>query len=152
MKAVGQNNVVVLNISKKGSQVLVVPEDKDKFCMSIEAAIEACHVYEQVQSRFKDQVDRLQEHLAVWLENHTSKLSKVFLTLKQGGFLFIIVTKRSKFDSNLHDCVSDLILDIANDPEFSVINFDSQVLPPMDSDFLAAFINPNWTLEYKFSD
>ncbi len=138
-----------LRITGKNSQVVIEPEDRDLFVMFVQEAIEACKVYQDYKNIFEKQLEHLKDLLGRWASEHLTKLDGAFLTLLNGRFLFVVVTKQQAFDPALEDELSSLDINIAQDENCSQLNVDVQALPKCDKDAYMSFCNPKWTLEYQ---
>ena len=147
-----QSGTVVLNIDRAEDRVLVRPEDNDLFTLRVKEAIEACKIFENLKSRFKEQLDSLKNRLGVWIEDHPDKIQHAILTLREDTFLFLVVMQQIQFDDDMEDDLSDLILEIASAPEYSAINFDAQVLPHCSEAYYQSFCNPSWVFTYRKRD
>ncbi len=135
--------------SQKDSEVVIVPEDEDRFVVSVEDAIIACRIHEQFKTLFQKQLNHLNDLLGKWLQGQCSKVYKAFLTLQDARMLFLVVMKEKQYDSQLEDQLTDIELSIAQDPECSQIDLDVQSLPLCGEDCYTSFCNPEWVLEYK---
>jgi len=141
-----------LRISDAGRQVLVEPEDSDKFVLYVEEAIHACRIMKEYEELFHKQLQYLKNYLGKWACEHKDKVNKTFLTLHGGRMLFLVVTKNSTFDPELEDSLTDLDLNVARDPECSQINLDIQAVPQCQEEGYVSFCNPEWLLEFSMPD
>lgn len=149
MRVPTQNEPVVLNIQRTDRQVVVIPQDGDRFCMRVDQAVLACKVFNDYVDRFRDQVNYLKDVLGRWIDTHTANVDKAFLTLRDGRFYLLLVMKGYEFDDELEDAISDLLLSVSKDPLCNLIEFSAQALPSCDEDCYMSFCTPEWTVEYR---
>ena len=143
-----KSDPIRLLISEADRNVVVEPEDNDKFVLRVKEAIVACRVLADYKSLFEGQLDHLKNILGAWASKRKEKIHKVFLTLQDARMLFLVVTKQQTYDTQLEEELADLDLEIAQDPECSKINLDVQALPYCAEDSYISFCNPEWVLEY----
>ena len=141
-----------LTCTKKGSQVLVEPADRDLFMMRMDEAIKACRIYVERVKSFEDQLDELLNHLGGWIVRHQDKIHKAFLTLQDARLLFLVVLKGQVYDCKLEDELADLDIAVAQDESYSEITLDAQALPLCDDNGYLSFCNPGWIMEYSLPD
>ncbi len=143
---------IKLIYSEGNTQVVIEPEDQDRFVLRVEEAIRACRVYDEFRSLFEKQLDHLKNMLGGWLRQQHEKTQKAFLTLQDDRMLFVVVMARKEYDPDLEKDLTELELRIAQDQECSQINLDVQALPSCDEHCYESFCNPTWTLEYVKPD
>jgi len=141
-----------LVFSERDAHVVIEPADEDRFVMRVNEAIEACRVYEEFQSLFRQQLDYLKNTLGTWRREHMHAIEKAFLTLQDDRMLFLVVMAEKGYDSTLEDDLTELELRIAQDPACSRIKLDVQALPSCDEHAYVSFCNPAWMLEYTSSN
>ena len=145
-----KSNIIQLLWSEKDSMVVVEPQDQDRYCLKVEDAIEACRIYQKEnRALFHSQLQDTLNRLGQWARNHRGKLQKVFLTTRDAGLLFLLVTKRKTFDEDLETSLTKLDLEIAQDKKFSEIRLSVQALPNCDENNYSSFFNPQWILQFK---
>jgi len=139
-----------LKWSEKDRKMLLVEDaDEERFCMAIDEAIDACKVHDRrKQTLFRRQFDALLAFLSDWSCERRDKLTKVLLTIRDAGLLFLLVTKRKSYDEELEDELTQLDLQVAHDKAFSEILLSVQALPLCDENSYDSFCNPERTLEY----
>jgi hypothetical protein len=147
-----QNDPVVLSIGREEDRVLVIPQDRDLFLMRVKEAVEACRIFDRFKVRFEEQLDSLKDKLGEWIEQHSDRVQHAFLTLREDTFWFVVVMQGVRFDDDLEGDLSELVLEIASNPEFSAINFDAQMLPFCSEACYKSFCNPAWSIEYRKRD
>ncbi|MCK4913303.1 MAG: hypothetical protein KAI59_06835 [Planctomycetes bacterium] len=138
-----------LKWSQKGGTVIVEDADEDRFCMTIEDAIEACRVYDKEKRlAFRKQFNMLLEFLGSWCYERKGKIQKIFLTIRDAGLLFLVVTKSKIYDEQLEEELTLLDIEIANNEKFSEILLSVQSLPCCNDSNYSSFCYPERTLEY----
>jgi len=149
MAVANKQKPIPLTWMQKDRQVIIEPEDRDKFCMTVEDAIDACKVYDrQKKALFRKQFDMLLDFLGGWSYQRKSKLAKVFLTVRDAGLLFLVVLKRKTYDEDFEEELTQLDLKIANSRDFSEILLSVQSLPLCSQSNYDSFCYSERTLEY----
>lgn len=150
MAVVNKQEYIQLKWSERDHKIILVEDaDEDRFSMSVVEAIEACKVYERgKQAIFPKQFKRLLNFLGEWAYQRENKLEKVFLTIRDAGLLFLVVTINKTYNEDFEEELSQLDLDVANSDNFSEIQLSVQALPFCDKNGYDSFCNPERTLEY----
>lgn len=143
-------NVIELHCQNSGGHVRVVPPDRDLMTLPVELAIEACRAFKH-QIEFNDQFSMLLDHLAKWMAQHRDRVSQAYLTTRDAGLLFLVIQSSSHYDSDLEDELTNLDLDVANDPDFSRVMLNVLGLPAVDEESIRSFLNPKVILQYKMN-
>lgn len=150
MPVANKQEYIRLKWSEKERVVLIEDGDEDRFSMTVEEAIESCKVYErEKQTIFRKQFKMLLDFLGAWSFKRKGKLAKIFLTIRDAGLLFLVVTRRKTYDDNLERELTELDVEIARSEDFSEIWLSVQALPLCDKNGYDSFCNSEWTLEYK---
>ncbi len=96
-----------------------------------------------------DKLKLLQRELARWL-NGRSDISNAYLTVRDGGFLFLVVKNDASYSESLEDELSELDIQLANDKLINSLSVDVLALPHasavavdtfIDSIFVVQFVN-----------
>lgn len=138
-----------LRYSEKDAQVLVEPEDQDRFILCVQEAIMACRILAEYKILFEKQLNYLKNLLGEWARDRKNKIHKVFLTLQDARMLFLVVMKEAAYDPVLEEELTALDLKIARDPNCSKISLDVQAMPFCGEEGYISFCNPRWILEYS---
>lgn len=141
-------NIIELHFQNEGGQVRIVPPDRDVMAMPIEMAIEACRAFRS-QIRFKDQFDLLVNRLAAWIGQWRSELAAAYLTIRDFGLLFLVVTRSKEFHSQIEEAVTDLDLEIAQDDDYDLIRLAMHVLPICDPELVQSFLSRDMALQFN---
>lgn len=143
-------NVIELHFANQGGDVRVVPPDRDIMAMPIELAIEACRAFKQ-QIEFRDQFVLLVSRLGGWISERWPELSSAYLTLRDSGLLFLVVTKDGKFNEAIEAAITELDMEVAQDSDYSLIRFGVHVLPACDHDSVQSFLSRQMVMDLKVS-
>lgn len=147
MATVCDKEPIQLQYCEKDRKVVVTPSDNDRFVLSVEEAAMACRSMKQLLV-FNDQFEHLLSHLAQWMEDHKSKIKKAFVTVRDAGLMFLLVQNQVRFDGEFEDILSDLDIEIAQNPEYSLIHLSVLALPNCSQEGYESFLSPTYTLEY----
>jgi len=149
MAVANRQEYIRLKWLERDRKILVEDADEDRFSMTVEEAIEACKVYErEKQPLFRKQFKMLLDFLGEWSFKRRNKLAKVFLTIRDAGLLFLVVTKRKTYDESFEEELTQLDIEVANKEDFSGILLSVQALPLCSSSNYDSFCYPERTLEY----
>ena len=149
MAVANRQEYIRLKWLERDRKILVEDADEDRFSMTVEEAIEACRVYErEKQPLFRKQFKMLLGFLGEWSFKRRNKLAKVFLTIRDAGLLFLVVTKRKTYDEGFEEELTQLDIEVANKEDFSRILLSVQALPLCSSSNYDSFCYPERTLEY----
>lgn len=140
---------VELHCQNLDGQVRIVPPDNDIMVLSVESAIKACRAFNE-QIVFKNQFDLLLERLAGWIGRHHAKIADAYLTVRDSGLLFLAVQQTAAHDTPLDDALTQLDLEVANDPDFSLISMAVHSIPRAAQATIESFVSPKLSLRYRF--
>ena len=148
-----QHSHILLPWSEKDKRVVIEDADEDRFSLTVEEAIEACSVYhKEKRAQFRRQFHDLLDFLGKWTYARRTEIFKAFLTIRDAGLLFLVVSRGKKYDPVFEDELTKLDITIANSEEFSEIQMSVQALPFCGAPNYDSFCNPDLTLEYKVRD
>lgn len=140
---------VRLNFREKDCQVIVIPDDNDLFCTTVDKAIKACKAYDEMTRCSEQFKTMLCEKLASWIKNHKDNIEQAFVTVTESGALFLVVRKSMKFDREFTYALADLDMKIAQDPELNLIKLSVLSLPHSSEEEYGTFLNPSSTFQYR---
>lgn len=135
-------HIIQLTYNDQGT-VVVTPRDEDRFALTIDAAIQACAIHvqrEQQLTRFRLLLNRLAEWLRC--QEPKNKISRALLTERDGMLLFLVIMRGTRFDPELENDLTQLELDILDDPQLKDFPFTVMALPQLDEEQLKSFVNP----------
>jgi hypothetical protein len=139
--------VMQLTWEHKDGNIVVTPSNQDRFLIKIGRAIEILRQHQR-QQQFEKQFDLLLKELASWLEKHEGRWSRAFLTAGESTLRFIVVRGQVKFESDLTDALSDLGVEVANDPDLELIQLSTRALPLVTEEALQSFLDASFTIEF----
>jgi len=138
---------VWLKWSDKQMHIMIEDKDHDKYTRTVGEAIAACRAYERI-AEFRQQFEALLNLLKKWLNERPDKVDKAFLTVRDRGLLFLVVTKEVRYDDKLEDELVELDLAIGNNNDFSEIDLEVLALPQTEEDNYGSFCYPEYTLKF----
>lgn len=145
--AMQPRSVSYLKYEDRDGSVVVTPDDEDRFMITVEAAIRACQAYHQ-QAVFRMQFKQTLQKVAEWLRAHESHVGQAYVTVRDAGLLFLVVRKQPQYDSGFEDDLTDLDLQIAQDPDLNLIRLSVLAIPPCTDDGVNSFLMHDYLL-YK---
>ncbi len=139
---------IILDFKGTGRQVLVKPENNDLFFMSVQRAAQACQMADQAYA-FGLQFRSLLDKLAAWITSHRKQIGTAFVTLRDGGFLFLVIQKKAVLDMDFEKEMTELDLEIASDESWKLLRLNVLALPACTEDSQAAFLyaDETWTFQ-----
>lgn len=154
MPATEQTNVrdqvpIQLSWEHKDGDIVVTPSNHDRFLIKVGRAIELLRQHQR-EEQFEKQFQLLQKQLVRWLERHQGQWHQAFLTAGESTLRFIVVRRAARFDADLTDALSDLGVEIANDPDLDLIKLATRALPMASEEAVQSFLDPSFTIEYKW--
>lgn len=123
----------------------VNPRDKQRFQIQKDRAIALL----QLATNADAQLGLLLRKLAEWMRSNSASVTTAYLTLRDGRFSFVVISKTPQCDDALEDAVSNIDFEIANDPDLDVVRMNAIVLPPASSTAISSFIDPRFQLQYR---
>ncbi|MEQ1891017.1 MAG: hypothetical protein ABL998_00605 [Planctomycetota bacterium] len=141
-----EGRVIQLDASRRGGVVTVTPEDENRFNLRVEEAIAACQKWvddRQARRRFDLLLTRLQD----WVLQR-GDLRDAYLTMRDGGFVFLTVRKEATYDAKFEDELTTLDVELAHDQDLRC-EVDVLAMPPASDAALQSFLSPGLTLRFK---
>ena len=132
---------ILLDAEADGT-VTVVPPDKDRFVVSQGEAARACTLYEKAVKRCESQVNELLAVLHGWLQDRRDKIRTAYATFQASDSpLLLIVQKEVRYDAQLSDDLTELDIQVANDPRFDLLDFNVLAIPAVSRETAATFLS-----------
>lgn len=131
--------------------VVVTSDDEDRFAITVKEAIHACRVYQR-EEIFAHQFNILLKRLAIWLRTRQDEVADAFVTVRDNGLLFLVVRKSPHYDAGFEDDLTELDLEVAQDPNLDLIRLSVLAIPHASDDAIASFLVPGLTLEYPHAE
>ena len=149
-----QQQPIFLDVSLGGdTPVVVVPENQDRYVLSLKDAIEACVGSQQqpyaVFVEFQKQFQAMLDHVGAWLRQRQDKVHEAYLTVRDSDVLFLLVQKSPTYDRQIEDELTDLDLAIAQDESLGLVRLNVLAIPPAGEDGKSAFLIPDRVWEYR---
>lgn len=123
----------------ENDRVVVTPENEDRFALTMDEAVKACRAWESHQ-RFERQFRILIDVLKEWVQRHHDRVSQAHVTIRDGGLLFLVVMRKSHHDETLDESLTELDIEIANDPDLDLIRLSVLAIPNASEDNIASFL------------
>ncbi len=140
-------NPIVIDWFAEEEVIEVTGRDKSRFQVQKDVAIVVLRA-EQYRTRAVSQIDLLLERIGRWTNERRKLLRDIFLTVQDSSFLLVLVQKAAQHDERLEDALSELDVEIANDPDFELLKLNAILLPPASDEALMSFLNPHFLLSY----
>jgi hypothetical protein len=140
--------IIELHCEDREGRVRVVLPDRHVMVMPIEAAVQACGAFKD-QIVFSGQFQLLLDRLAGWIQQRRPIIESAYLTVRDAGLLFVVVRKDHSYDSAFEDQLTDLDLEIANDPDYSLIRLNVLTLPCVSQESVRSFLAAGNTFKYQ---
>jgi len=147
-QAAERQEMIRLHFRESDRKVYIECED-DRFVMSVEDAAAACRIVDRSGLlRFRKQFERLAERLAEWTLRHLDQVQTAMLTTRDAGLLFVVVRKTRPYDKDFERELTELDLEVAQDPNFDLICLSVLSLPECGPDGYQSFASERtWILE-----
>jgi len=139
-------SVLQLDWRNEGGIATVTPRDQDRYVVKVRTLVERLHKVGHIEA-FEEKLTLLQKELASWLVDRTD-VAKAFLTLRDGGLLFLIIKKNSDYNESLEDELTDLDIQLAKDRDLMPLSVDVLALPSVSDVAVSTFIDPDFTFSY----
>lgn len=144
------NKTVQLDWADEHGQITVTPRNQDRFTIKIRKAVEALQMADAAEA-FEGQLQLLLSELASWIQGETG-LREAHLTMQEGAFAFVVVTKTATYDSEFEDRLTDLDLAIAQDPDLDMIELNVTALPDVSQNAVESFLDSSFSMSYQMLD
>ena len=146
-----QLNPIFLNWQDNDNNVVVTPEDNDRFVLTVSEAVEACKARGN-ENKFGLQFNLLMRITAEWLKEHKDKISCSYLTVRDAGLLFLVVRKEISFNSDFEDLLTEFDIKIAQDPQLDLIDLSVLAIPNSNEAGISSFLKPGYTLTFRHAN
>lgn len=137
-----------LDYHGEGQKVIVTPQNQDRFMLSVREAAIACQMADDSNS-FIQQFKELLENLASWLKRHGSKVERAFVTIRDAGFVFLVVQRNKSYNREFEDLLTELDMSIAQDQNLNLIRLNVLALPKSSKESYESFLVPEHTWTYR---
>lgn len=135
-------SVVLLRYDDHAGTVCVEVTECDRIILATAEAARACGAYEE-QQRFQAQFQDLMAHLCRWSQEQSADVESAYITVRDGGLLFLVVRREAEYDRGFEDALTDLDAEIARDEDFNLIRLSVLALPHCPPESLESFLGDN---------
>ena len=80
-------------------------------------------------------------HLCRWTQEHVSDVESGYITVRDGGLLFLVVRRDTEYDRDFEDALTDLVSVVACDADFDLIRLSVLALPQCPPDAMQSFLS-----------
>ena len=133
-------SVVFLRYNDNAGKVCVEVAECDRIVLATAEAARACGAYEE-RKRFQSQFEELMARLCRWSQEHASDVESAFITVRDGGLLFLVVRREMEYERDFEDALTDLDAEIARDEELDLIRLSVLALPHCPPEALQSFLD-----------
>ena len=141
------SDLVDLHFEDETGKVRVTPDNDTLLLMSVEEAIIACRAFKK-QLEFKSQFDHLLNALGAWIKSRLHKISLAFLTTRDAGLLFLVVTAAANRDDELESDITELDMQVANEADYHLIDLSVLIIPNCPKDSVHSFLSRKMALRF----
>ena len=139
------SNAIEVDWFGEAEIIEVNPRDQQRFQIQKDRAISLL----QLATNADAQLALLRRKLGEWMRTHSSSIKTAFLTLRDHRFSFVVISRTPLCNDELEDAVSDVDLQIANDPDLDAVKMNAIVLPPASIEAIGSFLDNRFLLEYR---
>ncbi len=130
--------------------VLVTPQDEDRFMMNVEHAALACSIGQKFILPFRKQFEeRLLPLLAAWLQERQEAFCDAYVTLREGCLLFLVVRASVPYDRKFEEALVDLSMRVARDEDLDRIELQTLALPKVHQRVVESFLDSRMALQFQ---
>lgn len=147
IEVTGQGNRRIEVSKDMAIKALIAVHDKSRFEVQKDVAIKVLRAVPD-RSRAVRQIDLLLERIGRWTSERREKLRDIYLTVQDSSFLLVLVQQAARHDDELEETLSELDVEIANDPDFELLKLNAILLPPVTEEALMSFLDPRFLLSY----
>lgn len=119
--------------------VTIHPENGDVFTLSKQMIARSGRLMSRIEA-FEQQLATLKLDLESWAAAHSESVAEAFLVLKGDHFVFLAVLKGKAYDSVLEDALTELDMQVAQNPDYNLINLSVLALPAFAEDAIRSFL------------
>lgn len=119
-------------------QVVVTPENKDRFVTTSKEAAHACKVAEDSKA-WGGEFDQFLMFVHEWCAQYAHEALKCFVGVSDEGLTVFVVTKGAEYNFGFDDAITALNLEIAD--KFPSISANAIQVPNVAEDNLASFVS-----------
>jgi hypothetical protein len=138
--------LIRLTHKDQDSKVLVETGD-DRFMLTVPEAVDAClsrDEHKELIARrdlFEHQMRLLWAKLKEWADEHSVAIREAWFQIRPECQMFLVVLRATEYSPEIETSLTDLTIEVANDPAFSMTRLDVQALPNCSPDDIRSFID-----------
>ncbi len=121
------------------TQIVVTPEDQDRFVTTSSEAAQACKMAQDAL-RWKQEFDGFLKYIHDWCAKHTERVAYAYLSFSSDGLKLFLLTHGADYRFDFDDVVSDF--DIELDKKFPNCPGEVMQLPETPVESLTSFFDP----------
>ena len=88
--------------------------------------------------------------LCRWSQDRAADVESAYITVRDGGLLFLVVRRETEYERDFEDALTDLDTEIACDEEFDLIRLSVLALPHCPMEAMQSFLgDDNVTLGFQ---
>ncbi|MFG0257626.1 MAG: hypothetical protein ACF8GE_06970 [Phycisphaerales bacterium JB043] len=91
-----------------GPEVLVTPDDRDKFVIPSDEAVIACMSFDQFKSSVQDKLLELVAFVRRWLDSHNDASQRVLFGGRNSELVFCVIRNEGLTSEDVADVIADL--------------------------------------------
>ncbi len=132
----------IIRLTHRGRQVIVEPDDEDRFVMTAQNAVKACQDSKQRQEAIRTFKEGFLVPLLDWCRKFLDKVQACYVAAPTTFLQVFVIGKSQKYDFDLSEELSALELKLADTWRVSVLQ-----LPATAPDDLQSFFNTEGAIE-----
>ena len=139
-------SVIQLDWEDVDGNVTVTPSDKDRYVVKVRTALKRLQRGGDIEA-VERKLALLQRELGAWLRERAG-IQQAFLTMRDGGFLFLVVKEKAEYDEAFEDALTDLDIQIAKDIDLAGIPLDVMALPCVSQQAADHFLDGSFAFRF----
>jgi hypothetical protein len=128
-----------IQLRHDGGQVVITPEDQDRFVKDAGWAVTACQGVFAVEKMLEHFTGDFLKRLSVWCEAHRDRIYACYVPFPSQSTRVFVISASPSFDFGLSDLISDLEMDLAKSNWVA----DVLQLPSSSPEMLRSFFDPS---------
>ncbi len=140
------SSVIQLDWEDVDGNVTVTPRDRDRYVVKVRTALKRLQRGGDLEA-IERKLSLLQRELGIWLSEQKG-IQDAYLTMRDGGFLFLVVKEKAEYDEAFEDALTELDIQIAKDVDLSGIPLDVLALPCVSQTAADHFLDGSFSFRY----
>jgi hypothetical protein len=128
-----------IQLRHDGGQVVITPEDQDRFVRDSGWAVSACQGVFAIEKMLDHFAADFLRRLQAWCEQHRERVSACYVPYPTQEIRVFVISASKSFDFGLSDLISDLEMELAS------ANWKADILqlPSSSPEMLQSFFDPS---------